>query len=258
MLLAVDIGNSSIYMGIVKDAEIIADFRFDTNKSLDTDGYRNKISQVLCCKKGVDCGDISDVIISSVVPELDQAFERLTKKMFGVTPTFVNARTDYGLTLRVNNRAAVGSDRLVNACAARQITDGDVIIVDFGTATTFDYVTKSGEFLGGVIAPGVNISAEALYKNSSKLPLIELTPPEKVIGQDTVSAMQSGIYNGYIGLVENIIFKMKEEVGSDAMVLATGGTYCLFDGNLKIIDRYDKQLTLKGLSAIHDRDKSAE
>lgn len=254
MLLSIDIGNSSVFIGVTKDGSIAADFRFTTNKQYTAHELKARFLKMfeLFENKGLHKNDIKDVIVASVVPELDKTFKGVISKILNLTPFFVDINANLGIVVKVKRPEQVGIDRLVNACAAHFIAHDDLIVIDFGTATTFDYVTKSGEFRGGVITPGLSISAEALYLKTSKLPVIEFKRPDKVIGDDTVSAMQSGLYNGYIGLVENIVARMKDEIKTPVKVIATGGTLPFFNDSLKMIEIRDERLTLKGLNIIYN------
>jgi type III pantothenate kinase len=254
MLLAMDIGNSSILTGIFKGDKIAASFRVLTDKRLKSAEYEKIISKQFTDKK-IKADDINAVIVSSVVPEIDAIFKKLLVKFFKVTPVFVDSNLNLGIKIKVKSPEQIGADRLANACAAHHSVKGNIIVIDFGTATTFDYITKKGEFIGGVIAPGVDVSFKALCKKASKLKPVELIPPKKVIGKDTASAMQSGVYNGYIGLVEKIVSKMKKEINEKAKVLATGGASSFFKNGLNIIDVYDEHLILRGLNRIYDLNK---
>ncbi len=252
MLLAVDIGNSTVFAGIISGGRVIADFRFPTNKAHKAKEHEAVIDKMLVCK-GVNKSGIKDVIIVSVVPELDAAYKKLMTRMFDAHPFFAGLQSIPDIKVMVRSPREVGADRLVNACAAHHTIKGGVIVIDFGTAITFDYINKAGEFLGGVIAPGINICVEALYRNTSKLPVIELRAPEKVIGQDTSLAMQSGIFNGFAGLVTHIVSRMKDEIGEDVKVIATGGALPALRDDLKnVIDTCDYSLILKGLNEVYN------
>jgi type III pantothenate kinase len=255
MLLAVDIGNSTVSMGVIKNGGIIAVFKFPVDKASRLTSCKESVLQALD-KKKIKKSEIDDVIVSSVVPKVDAIFNKFASKAFKNSPFFVSSDTNLGIDIRLKNPSHIGTDRLVNACAAHFLIKGCVIVVDFGTAITFDYVTKKGEFMGGVIAPGVDISIEALHKKTSKLPVVKPVKVKKVIGKDTTSAIQSGIYNGYIGLIENIVSKMKSEIKDDAKVLATGGAFTIFKQSLDIIDIYDAKLTLKGLNRIFNLNRA--
>jgi type III pantothenate kinase len=195
---------------------------------------------------------ITGVIISSVVPPLLPVMIEMSRKYFKLEPMVVDAGMKSGISIRCDNPKEVGADRIVNAAAAYRIYGGPLIIVDFGTATTFCAVTKDGEYLGGAIAPGIKISAEALFQRASKLPRVELSKPQKVIGRDTISAMQAGIIYGYAGLVDGIVERMKKELAPDARVVATGGLAELVSPETRSIQEIKPQLTLEGLRLLYD------
>ena len=255
MLLAVDIGNSTVSMGVIKNGGIIAVFKFPVDKASRLTTCKESVLQALD-KKKIRRDEINDVIVSSVVPKVDAIFKKVALNTFKNPPFFVSSDTNLGIDIRLKNPSHIGTDRLVNACAAHFLIKDSVIVVDFGTAITFDYVNKKGEFMGGVIAPGVDISIEALFEKASKLPVVKPVKAKKVIGKNTTSAIQSGIYNGYIGLIENIVSKMKSEIKDDAKVLATGGAFTIFKKSLDIIDIYDAKLTLKGLNRIFNLNRA--
>jgi type III pantothenate kinase len=192
------------------------------------------------------------VIISTVVPPLLPVMTEMSGKYFRIEPMVVTHEIKTGITIRYDNPKEIGADRIVNAAAAYKLYGGPLIIVDFGTATTFCAVTRNGEYLGGAICPGVKISAEALFQRASKLPRVELTKPTKVIGADTISAMQAGIIYGYAGLVDGIVERMKKELSTDAKVVATGGLAELISPETKTIQEIRPQLTLEGLRLLYE------
>jgi type III pantothenate kinase len=204
---------------------------------------------------GIDFKQINGVIISSVVPPLLPIMSEMSRKYFKIEPQVVTNETRTGITLKYDNPGEIGADRIVNAAAAFELFGGPLIIVDFGTATTFCAVTKAGEYLGGAITPGVKISAEALYQRAAKLPRVELVRPPTVIGRDTVSAMQAGILYGYAGLVDGIVERMKSELGADAKVIATGGLAELVASETKTITEVRADLTLQGLRILYERNQ---
>ncbi|HSQ78451.1 MAG TPA: type III pantothenate kinase, partial [Nitrospirota bacterium] len=195
---------------------------------------------------------ITGVIISTVVPPLLPVMTEMSRKYFHREPMVVTHEIKTGITMRYDNPKEVGADRIVNAAAAYKLYGGPIIIVDFGTATTFCAVTKSGEYLGGAITPGVKISAEALFQRASKLPRVELVKPARVIGADTISAMQSGIIYGYAGLVDGIVERMKKELSMEARVVATGGLAELVSPETKTIQEIKPHLTLEGLRLLYE------
>lgn len=253
MVLVIDVGNTNIGFGIYKDDELIANWRMATEKNRTADEIGLYFMQMFA-HEWINKGDISGVVISSVVPPVMYSIEHAIRKYIQNDYTIVSSQTDLGIKININNPREVGADRLVNAVAAYNLYGGPVIIVDFGTATTFCAINKKGEYLGGAICPGVKISVEALYQNTAKLPRIELIKPSSVIGRDTVSSMQSGVIYGYVGQVEYIVNKMKDILGGgNIRVIATGGLARLIAEETKAIDVIDSLLTLKGLNIIYKR-----
>lgn len=249
MLYAADIGNSSVSVGVVEAGTVLHFFRFPTTKGMSESELNEIVSRTLG-ERGVSAGEVGSAVVCSVVPELDPLFYSVLKRAFSVDALFVDCRMDLGIKASLARPDETGIDRLVNATAAHSVCDSDVIVIDFGTAITFDHVTSAGEFTGGVIAPGAGISLNALIGHASRIGGIEMLPPEQVIGTDTASAVRSGIFHGFTGLVENIVAKMKEEISCEAKVIATGGAFTPFKDALDIIDSYDEHLTIKGLMKI--------
>jgi type III pantothenate kinase len=200
--------------------------------------------------------DIKEVALCSVVPPLMATFEELSQRYFHVSPLVVGAGVKTGVRIRVDNPREVGADRIVNAAAAHQIYGGPVIITDLGTATTFDAVSKEGDYMGGVIASGINTAAEALFTHAAMLPRVELARPKNVIGTSTITAMQSGLIYGYVGLVEGIVARIRQELGGKAKVVATGGYAQLIAQETKVIDEVNPNLTLLGLKIIYMMNKA--
>lgn len=227
MLLAIDIGNTNIVFGLFKGKKLVKTWRFPT--------YKYSLPQI----KGLE-----QVIVCSVVPKIDRSIKLKLKKKYGVDAYFVNAN-NIPLKIKLKNKKEIGADRVVDAYAALKLYGAPVIVVDFGTATTFDVVDEKGSYVGGLIAPGVYMARDALYLKTAKLPKVEIKKPKLLIGNDTVSAMQSGLYYGYIALVEGMINKLKK-----AKVVATGGLAGLICKGTRVIDTIDKDLTLKGLYLI--------
>lgn len=257
MLLAFDVGNTNIILGIYEGEKLLTDWRIMTDKHKTADEYGMLINNLLDYNK-LDISSITDVIISSVVPPIMTSLQEMACKYFKVDPMIVGPGIKTGMPILYENPKEVGADRIVNGIAAYNKYGGPLIIVDFGTATTFCAISEKGEYLGGAITPGVQISAEALYTRTAKLPKVELIAPKnnKTIGKNTVSAMQSGIVYGYCGIVEGIVTRMKEELGtSDVKVIATGGISPAIAKESKVIDRVDKLLTLEGLRIIYGQNK---
>ena len=250
MLLAIDIGNTHLVLGIFKGDQLVHSWRVVTRRNRTFDEYA-VLFRNLFELEGISSKDIEGMVISSVVPPLNKTFESLAKQYFSLEPLFIEAaRQDLVPIPLYKPPVDVGADRIVNAMAAFDLIGGPSIVVDFGTATTFDAISGKGEYLGGVIAPGIGISAEALFSRASKLPRIEIRKPSKVIGDSTVGSMQSGLYFGYVGLVEGILRNMKGELG-EAEVVATGGLASLVAAATEEIDRVEEDLILFGLRIFH-------
>jgi type III pantothenate kinase len=250
MLLAIDIGNSNIVWGVFDGDHLVADWRVNTDHAKTTDEYAILLLDLLRVK-GISPERVDGVILSSVVPPLTSLFEELAETYFHRPPLNVSADLETGLTIQYTNPREVGSDRIVNAAAAYRRYGGPIIIVDFGTATTFCAITADGEYLGGAIAPGLRISAEALYARTAKLPKIELVRPKSAIGQDTVSSMQAGLVFGYAGLVDELVRRIQQELGRDCFVLATGGLAGLVAPESRSIREIRPHLTLEGLALLY-------
>ena len=250
MLLAIDIGNSNIVWGIFDGDRLVADWRIGTDHSKTTDEYAILLLDLLRVE-GISPERVEGVILSSVVPPLTPLFEELAETYFHCLPLIVSAEMETGLTIKYANPLEVGSDRIVNAAAAYRRYGGPIIIVDFGTATTFCAVTADGEYLGGAIAPGLRISAEALYARTAKLPKIELARPKSAIGRDTVASMQAGLVFGYAGLVDELVRRIQQELGRDCFVLATGGLAGLIAPESRLIREVRPHLTLEGLALLY-------
>jgi len=203
-------------------------------------------------REGLTFADIDNVIICSVVPPLEPIFEELSKRYFGILPLIVGPGVKTGVRICTDNPREVGADRVVNTVAAHRLYGGPVIVIDFGTATTLDVVSEEGDYLGGAIAPGIGIASEALFERASKLPRIELIAPQHAIGRNTVSAMQSGVIFGYVGLIESLVHRIQEELGSKARVVATGGLADVIAKETKVVDEVNPHITLYGLRLIHE------
>jgi type III pantothenate kinase len=246
MLLAIDIGNTNVVLGVFDNERLVENWRVGTNTQITPDEYAMIFKDLFGFAK-LEFNEITGVIISTVVPPLLPVMIEMSRKYFKIEPMVVTHEIKTGITIRYDNPKEVGADRIVNAAAAFTLYGGPIIIIDFGTATTFCAVTKNGEYLGGAICPGMKISAEALFQRASKLPRVELTKPGKVIGTDTVSAMQAGIIYGYAGLVDGIVERMKKELSRESKVVATGGLAELVAPETRTIDEIKPQLTLEGL-----------
>lgn len=255
MLLVFDVGNTNMVLGIYKDKELIKDWRINTDKEKTSDEYGMLISN-LFQHDNMDIDSIEDIIISSVVPNVMHSLENFCIKYCNKQPMIVGPGIKTGLNIKYDNPKQVGADRIVNAVSAIEKYGYPLIVVDFGTATTFCAISDKSEYLGGTIAPGIKISSEALFQRASKLPRVELIKPGSVICKSTVTAMQSGIIYGYVGLVDKIIEMMKKELNhDDVKVIATGGLSTLIASETKSIDHVDKFLTLDGLRVIYEKNK---
>ncbi len=255
MLLAVDVGNTDITFGLFQESELITRFRITAKMPRSSDEYGGVICNVLD-QKGYSPKDVTEVIIASVVPKMMYSFTSGIIKYLKCHPVVVGAGTRTGIRIETANPKEIGPDRIVDAVSAYEQYGGPIIVVDFGTATTYDLVTDGGIFLGGIISPGIRISANALWNNTANLPEIEIKSPGIVIAKETVSSMQAGLFYGTIGQSEYIIRKIKEESGlTDVKVVATGGLGKIIADNTDEIQVYDSDLTLKGLQLIYQKQK---
>ncbi len=258
MLLALDVGNTNIVLGLYRlgsegvEAELVANWRVTTPRAQTADEF-GLLLKSLFGLRGLELGVVDGIAIASVVPPLDSALRLMCEIYFGVKPLFIEPGVKTGVPVLTDNPTEVGADRIVNCVAGYDRFRGPVIIVDMGTATKFDVVSKNGEFLGGAIAPGLGISAEALFSRAAKLPRVDVKKPLKVIGTGTVDNMQIGLYYGYIGLVDGILERMLEEMGPETKTIATGGLARLIAGGSKYIGAVDEMLTLSGLRILYER-----
>jgi len=257
MLLAVDIGNTNTVLGIFQEQKLIEDWKIKTEEDKTSDEYAFILLSLLNFSR-LEAREIESVIISSVVPPLTPVFQNACQKLFEIKPLIVGPGLKTGMSILYENPQEVGADRVAATVAAFGKFGGPCIVVDFGTATTFDAVSSKGEYLGGAIAPGIQISAEALFLKTAKLPRIEIKKPKKAIGRSTVSSMQSGLFFGYIGLISNIIEKIKRELGRDVRVISTGGFAAQISPEIKSIDFFEPHLVLEGLRIIYERNKQEE
>ena len=250
MLLAVDIGNTNVTFGVFEGEELRTTWRVATDVNQMADGYAALLLNLLH-HQSLETSDIKEVALCCVVPPLLATFEELFQRYFNISPLVVGPGLKTGVRIRVDNPREVGTDRIANTAAAHHLYSGPLIIVDVGTATTFDTVSKEGDFLGTAIAPGIATAAAALFARASALPRVELIRPKHAIGTNTVAAMQSGIVFGYVGLVEGVITRIRQELGEKAKVVATGGYAGLIAGETAIIDEVNPDLTLIGLRLIY-------
>jgi len=256
MLLAFDVGNTNIVMGAFEGKNLLNSWRMATDKNKTSDEYGMLMHQ-LFTYEGLNLKDVEDVIISSVVPPIMYTLQHTSLKYFNKEAIVVGPGVKTGMNIKYDNPKQVGADRIVNAVAGLEKYGGPLVIVDFGTATTFCAISENGEYLGGTIAPGIKISSEALFEKAAKLPRVDLVKPGRVICKNTVSSMQSGLVYGYVGLVDYIVRRMKKELGDypNTKVIATGGLASLISSESETIDEIDKLLTLEGLRIIYERNK---
>lgn len=255
MLLVIDVGNTNITLGVFRDEELLGTYRMTTKIQRTSDEYGITLRE-LVEHQGVLSTDIDACIIASVVPDLMHSLGSAMIKYFGIKPMVVSSGIKTGIRIMTENPKQVGADRIVDAVAAYTIHGGPVIVIDYGTATTYDIVGPEGTFEGAVIAPGIRISAEAMTKGAAMLPAIEIKKPESILAKETIACMQAGIVYGQIGQTEYIVKRIREESGyTDAKVVASGGLGKLIARETDVIDVYDPQLTLKGLRIIYEKNK---
>lgn len=254
MLLVIDVGNSNIVLGVYDGTRLIRSWRLSTDKSRTSDEYAVLLHS-LFDQSGLSFAKIKASIISSVVPPLTGVMEAISRDFFNLPPYIVGPGIKTGMPIHYDNPGEVGADRIVNAVAGFEKHRCPLVIIDFGTATTFDYVNGKGEFCGGAIAPGLAISVEALFQRASKLPRIDIVKPPQVIARNTVNSMQAGIFFGYIGLVDGIVEHIRSESHEEFRVIATGGLANLIAPESKTIDEVDEDLTLDGLRILYERNR---
>jgi type III pantothenate kinase len=254
VLLAIDIGNTNIIVGVFDGEELKATWRIATGVHRMPDEYASILLNLLK-EKDLKTGDITDAILCSVVPPLITVFEEMCRRYFKTRLLVVEAGVKTGIRICMDNPKEVGADRIVNAVAVHYLYGGPVIVIDLGTATTFDVVSAEGDYLGGAIAPGIAIATEALFNRTSVLPRVDLSYPKKAIGTNTIAAMQSGIVFGYAGLIEAIVSRIKQEMGGNAKVVATGGYSDLLANVTSSIEDVNHDLTLIGLRIIYHMNK---
>jgi type III pantothenate kinase len=255
MLLAVDMGNTNVVFALFEEGEIRARWRIATDPRRTGDEYAVWLSQLMAIE-GIERSAITAMIVSNVVPRARHNLEVLAEKYFRVAPLFAGeGEATWGIAIDVDEPGSLGSDRAVNAIAAHAKHGGDLIVVDFGTATTFDVVDFHGAYKGGIIAPGINLSLDALVSNTAKLPRIAIESPhsDSVIGRNTEDQMLIGVFWGYVAMMEGLIVRMRAQIGRPAKVVATGGLAILFDEHTEIFDHVDPDLTLEGLAILAER-----
>ena len=254
MILTMDIGNTNIKTALFDGAEMYKYWRMSTNINSTSDEYGVRLSSMFA-HEGVSPDVVEGIVVSSVVPTINFTIDHMLQNYFGHAPLFVAPGVKTGINIKYENPRELGSDRIANAVAAYEEYGGPCIFIDFGTATTFGVIDAEGSFLGGTICPGIKLSSEALVTGTAKLPRFELAKPDNVIGRTTLSNLQSGMYYGYVGLVRNIVRKIRQELGQEAVVVATGGMALMIEEESKAIDKLDGLLTLKGLRLIYERNR---
>jgi len=262
MLFVLDVGNTNTVLGVFepKPAEagqprkLIAHWRVTTNKAQTVDEY-GVLFRNLFAMNNLEVRGVQGIVISSVVPPLDSTLREVCERYFQLKPLFIEPGVKTGMPVQYDNPAEVGADRIVNGVAAFEKLGGPCIVVDFGTATTFDVVSARGEYLGGVITPGIGISADALFERTARLPRVDIRKPPSVIATNTVNSLQAGLYYGYIGLIDGILERLMTELGGDVKVVATGGLASLMGSGSKYIREVDDLLTLEGLRIIYERNQ---
>ncbi|MGN1344664.1 MAG: type III pantothenate kinase [Traorella sp.] len=256
MLLVVDIGNTNITLGLYKEDELLGSYRLTTWFKRTSDEYGFMINNFLQVSR-VDVNEIEDVIISSVVPKIMHSFTNSIRKYINKEPIIVGPGIKTGISVKTENPKKVGADRIVDLAGCYYTYQGNALVIDFGTATTYDYISSDGVFKYGVTAPGIGISAEAMSEHCAKLPEIEIKRPDTILASETITSMQAGLFYGYLGSVEYIISKFKKELNQpDMLVVATGGLGKLISQNTDYIDIYDRDLTFKGLKYIYYKNKN--
>lgn len=261
MLLAIDVGNTNIVLGVFREAALVHSWRLATLRERTADELGILVTG-LCLHHQVTRQDITGIVMASVVPPLTGTMITMAREYFGQTPLNVDPSQNAGMPILYENPGEVGADRVVNGIAAYEQyarrNKRAVIVVDFGTATTFDVVSASGEYLGGVICPGPQISADALFQRAAKLPRIDVRKPDRVIGRTTVASMQAGLFWGYVDMVEGLVRRIRSELGGDAAVVATGGLAESVAPETKLVEHVDAELTLTGLRMVWERNRSGE
>ncbi|NLY20175.1 MAG: type III pantothenate kinase [Tissierellia bacterium] len=255
MLLAIDVGNTNIVFGLFDGDDLVGNWRVATDKNKTSDEYGIVFANILKYNN-MNEKDINSIIISSVVPPLMLTLSNMVKMYFNVEPLIIGPGVKTGMNIKYDNPKEVGADRIVNAVAGYEKYGGPLIIIDMGTAITFCYISEKGDYEGGLILPGINISAEALFQRTAKLPKVEIVKPKSVVGKTTVESIQSGLYHGYVGIIDHIIEEIAKDENIDTeklKVVSTGGLAKIFTEDSKYVNIVDELLTLEGLKRIYDK-----
>ena len=255
LLLVMDVGNTNIVLGIYRQEKLLHHWRLQTNRHATEDEYGMQLANLLSYTNNVSMNEVGAVILSSVVPPLTIVLRKMAEKYFGLTPLILGPGVRTGLNIKYDNPREVGADRIANAVAGIEKYGAPLVIVDFGTATTFCFIDEEGNYIGGAIAPGISISTEALYQRAAKLTRVEIDKPDSVVGKNPVQSMQAGIYYGYVGLVDEVVTRMKKLLHKRPTVVATGGYASLICRDTQTIDQVDPLLTLEGLKLIYERNQ---
>ncbi len=252
MLFAVDVGNTNLTLGVFRDRELAGHWRLKTDREQTVDGW-GVLFRNLLSLGGLSLDAIEGMVVSSVAPSLDDSLRQMADRYLQRTPLFVTADTDTGLRIRIDNPAELGADRIVNSVAAHARFGGPCVAVDFGTAINFDVISRDAEYLGGLLCPGLSVSAEALFRRTARLPQVEIRKPEGLIGKNTVHALESGFYHGALGLLDGILERLIEQLGEETKVVATGGQAGVICPASRYVQAVEEHLTLDGLRLIWER-----
>ena len=252
MLFSVDVGNTNLSLGVFRGAELVGDWRLKTDREQTVDGW-GVLFRNLLSLNGLELGEVEGMVISSVVPSLDASLRKMAEKYLNSSPLFLDAETDTGLTIRIDNPLEVGADRIANSVAAYDRFGGPCVSVDFGTAINFDVISANAEYIGGLLCPGIGVAAEALFRRTARLPQIELREPETLVGAGTVPALQSGMFYGALGQLDGILERLVAELGPETSVVATGGQAQMICPKSRYVREVDEHLTLQGLRLIWER-----
>lgn len=254
MLFAVDVGNTNLTLGVFRGEELVGHWRLNTDREQTVDGWGVLFRNLLSLAE-LQFSEIDGIAISSVVPSLDASLRRMSERYFRQTPLFVDSTTDTGLRIEIDTPSEVGADRLVNSVAAYARYGGPCVAVDFGTAINFDVISKDGAYLGGLLCPGVGVAAEALFRRTARLPQIDISEPDHLVGSNTVAALKSGLFYGYLGLLDGILGRLVEQLGPETKVVGTGGQAHTLCPSSAYVQEVAEHLTLDGLRLVWERNR---